>query len=199
MMKKIRYKPKPAPVVDMKAVLARIPALRGKLAEAGANLNKTLVNAENTLAGLHLGVRASVGLGVDEEGRQRVLSYVKDGKVWLLMVERSAQGRHPSDAEPLTSAPLSVRMHAIQHFPALLDALLKKAAAESAKVTTKTEALHAFIRNTQRLGDPDERMRKIDKVAHELFGLLEENGLDMDKSDDMALITNTLARHFFNP
>jgi hypothetical protein len=187
----------------MKAVLARIPELRGRLDAAASELNKTLLKVEAALLGLRLGVYVGVPLPLDDERRPRFLSFLRDGKVWMLTVERPAvelKGRTLlADSEPLIAATLATRKMAVDHLPALLDAMLKKAKAESEKVETKTDALHAFIKNTQKLTGPKAQAARIERAADELIARLQEQGLDIEFDSDRVFVVDVLSKYFFRP
>lgn len=198
-MKLLKQKPPPPPPqVDLKAVLALVPELRGKLEAAANDLNAVLLKAETALLSLRLGVYGGVPLPLDDEKRPRFLSFIRDGKVWMLTIERPAHGKLLADSEPITTCTLATRKLAVDHLPALLGALLKKAEVEAEKVKTKTDALHAFIWNTQKLTGPEALVGRIDRATDELIARLQAADLDID-SEDRTLVVDVLSKYFLKP
>src|ERR1700738_1169264 len=106
---------------DLADALARANAIRPMLSAAADALNKAIEEAEQAIAALKLGVRASVNMFSDDEiGWAQDLAFGKEAKTWRLLVETTHQGAETSEVTPLVNASREIRLHAIGLLPDLV-------------------------------------------------------------------------------
>lgn len=134
----------PPPPVDLKALVARVPELRERLAAATDHLNETLRKCETALTELRLGVYAEVDLPYHRPGWTQALVFAKEGGDWRLLIE-TGPANGEVDVVPLVNAPRSVRLTAVEYLPALTSALLDAAVHEVAEVARTTEEVQSLI------------------------------------------------------
>ena len=114
-----------------------------RLPEATDCLNGALLEAEDALRAMSLGVMASVPLDAD-----RQLVFRKRGTEFRLCVIRG--GDETTVTELLTTA-RKTRIDAVRHLPALRDALLEAYEAELARVERAIADVHAFTNTVRAL------------------------------------------------
>lgn len=115
------------------------------LQQATDLLNSALVEAEDALCDLDLGVTASVAL--DEE---RALHFRKKGNEWTLVVTR------PDDVNgtELIRTSRKTRLDAVSKLPALRDALLDGYGIEVHRVEDAVKAVQAFTASLKSVRRP---------------------------------------------
>lgn len=107
-------------------------------------INPLIERAEKALAGLRLGVSASVSLYDSDDGWMILLSFDKVGNEWVLNQEEG----HINDPESwkstrLTTTSRATRLRALQLLPELERALVEKAEAdlqEALRTVSETQA-----------------------------------------------------------
>jgi len=128
--------------------LARAREVRPKLSEATDKLNAALVNAEQAIAALQLGVRASVTMysGPDSDPWYTNLVFGKDGKAWRLFVETGHDFHDgESDSTPLTNSSRELRLRAVQLLPELVHELIRAAEREIQRVEDGTSEICSLV------------------------------------------------------
>jgi hypothetical protein len=130
--------------------LERANAIRPMLSAATDELNKAIEEAEQTIAALQLGVRASVNLYSDEGGTgwYQDLVFGKEAKSWRLLVE-TGDASERSEITPLVNASREIRLDAVERFPALVSRLFQVAEEEIHRVQERTATARKF---TQSIG-----------------------------------------------
>lgn len=140
------------PESDLAEALARAREVRPKLSEATDKLNKSIAEAEQAIAALQLGVRASVEMysGPDHNPWYTNLVFGKDGKAWRLFI---ASG-HPSHPEEeltlLTNASREYRLRAVELLPELVRELIVTAEMEVERVERKANEVRGFVASITR-------------------------------------------------
>lgn len=123
--------------------LVRARSLSAEMSTATDELNTALQSAEKAIATLKLGVTASVVMNPEEEGPwTEALVFGKDKQVWRLLYETGLDGDNDVNSTPLVNASRAIRLKAVDHLPALLEALIARAAQEVEDVRAKTEAVN---------------------------------------------------------
>jgi hypothetical protein len=136
-------KPKPE-LTELTPELLRETLEKAKeLNEATDELNERLVEAENTIRGLKLGVAARVTLPKSSEHHQ--LAFEKYQGRWGLFYIWSNEAQPRDQFVPLTRASRSVRLQAVKVLPALVAKLVKNTDAEIDRVDDTTNELEDFI------------------------------------------------------
>ena len=130
--------------VAVAALLARARKLGPKLGDAADQLNMSLETAERELAGLKLGVYASVLLSSDESGFEEQLAFQKHGNAWRLVVESGHDMQEHWTVSPLVSASRVTRREAVALLPKLLAALISKAEEEISEVEEAAREVDRF-------------------------------------------------------
>lgn len=121
-----------------------------RLHEATDRLNTVLVDFEDALRQLKLGVSATVTLEETPEGWIRVLSFSKTSSGFRLVVESGVEGDESTfNVTPITSASRETRLQAVDQLPALYQNLLTAFEAEINRVNSgivRTETLARAVR-----------------------------------------------------
>jgi hypothetical protein len=132
------------PSVAVPALLERARKLGPRLGDAADQLNASLETAEKNLAGLKLGVNASVLLSSNEHGFEEWLAFEKHGNAWRLVLE-SGDAAHDHWTESLlVNASRGTRREAVGRLPDLLAALIAKAEAEILEVEEAAREVDRF-------------------------------------------------------
>ncbi len=121
--------------VPLEQALAQARAIAPALANATDTLNKRIVEAEDALKDLGLGVSTSITLFADEDGAGDDLCFMKWDKTWRLMVVDNDN----ETWEPLINASREARLRAVQLLPLLVEKLISDAQDELKKVEEATQ------------------------------------------------------------
>ncbi|MBI3810003.1 MAG: hypothetical protein HY284_06060 [Nitrospirae bacterium] len=128
----------------MKELFSRLEGLSARINQASDSLSTTLAQIEVKLRDLRLGVEAWVptettqfcdDVGNDDGAMLEFLGYGKYNGQWQLLIKNQTEDpdedgtptRNESPPVPLCQQPRETRVKAIQHLPALLEALAKNA------------------------------------------------------------------------
>lgn len=141
--------------VAVAALLARARKLGPKLGGAADQLNVSLEMAERELAGLKLGVDASVLLNSDESGFEEHLGFQKHGNAWRLVVESGHEMQEHWTVSPLVSASRITRREAVALLPKLLEKLIAKAEEEIREVEEAAREVDRFSAAVRTVRDPE--------------------------------------------
>jgi hypothetical protein len=123
------------------------------LHEATDRLNLALLEAEEALQELRLGVSASVLLELDQDTDWfQALEFCRSGKDFKLMVTSGTIDDEPSsfNLTHITSASREIRLRAVQELPALHTALLKAFHIEVQRVEASVTQVSAFVRSLRK-------------------------------------------------
>jgi hypothetical protein len=126
---------------------ARVAAV--KLNQATDALNAALKEAEKTIAGLRLGVSASVPMPsseVEESDSGASLAFKRHRGEWCLVVEEFVEAEASVTTTPLLECSRDDRLEAADLLPELVDALLSETETLIGDVDTKIESVTAFTK-----------------------------------------------------
>jgi hypothetical protein len=105
-----------------------------RLHDVTDRLNAELLDVQQALRDLKLGVSAYVTLDEDEHGWYKVLSFSKSGAEFKLVIQTGLEGDPDVQTTPLTSASRETRLEAAEALPKLYEKLLKAFEAEIERV-----------------------------------------------------------------
>ena len=106
-----------------------------RLHEATDRLNEVLLDFQEALAGLKLGVSARVTLDERDDAWHQALTFAKSGGTFKLLIETGYDYDPDSiSTTPITSASRETRLHAVEELPKLYEALLAEFEAEIKRV-----------------------------------------------------------------
>ncbi|MCA0380510.1 MAG: hypothetical protein LCH36_13955 [Actinobacteria bacterium] len=141
--------------LDLTDLLERGQRATERLGPATDELTEILAQIERTLAARKLGIERRVVL---EEGRVEdtddgplytpttFLAFRKDGKTWRFMIQRGIDNDPDSwSSAPLINASREDRLMSVDHLPDLIEALVRGAEEEIAKVETKRSAAKGIL------------------------------------------------------
>lgn len=126
------------------ALLERARSLGPRLGSAADQLNVALEAAEKDLAGLKLGVNASVLLSSNENGFEEWLAFQKHGNVWRLVVESGTAAHDHWTVSLLVTASRGTRRDAVGLLPKLLATLIAMAENEILEVEEAAREVDRF-------------------------------------------------------
>jgi hypothetical protein len=117
-----------------------------KLSDRSNELNAELAKAEEAIAALRVGVRATVVLEVDEEeGTETHLCFERHEGKWSLTIRDGRPELEDWSTTPLLKASRRRRMEAAQLLPALVDELVLRIESEIGQVEPSIGATQGFI------------------------------------------------------
>ncbi len=134
------------PSVAVPALLERARSLGPRLGGAADQLNASLEAVEKDLAGLKLGVTASVLLSSNEHDFEEWLTFQKHGNAWRLVLESGFCVASPDHwtVSPLVTASRGTRLEAVGLLPKLLAELIAKAEEEIREVEEAAQEVDRF-------------------------------------------------------
>lgn len=136
---------------DEKAARRSAPKVATEYEAITDQINPLIARAEKALAGLRLGVTASVPLGSDE-GYEHYLTFGKADKEWVLTLEVCQHDGQPWTTKRLHTASREWRLIALKALPELKEALHARAQTELTAARETVEQATAYLNTLEKEG-----------------------------------------------